>query len=249
MKHRLLLFSVGLALCQAGRASATGLNVSPVQLFLSKDESKTQLTVKNEGTEPVRFQLNMYAWSEDPVKGMQLTRSQDVVFFPALLTLKPNEERAVRVGVTPQQFGLVEKTYRIFVEELPDAEKPGGRSQVRVLTRVGVPIFLAPTRKLDGTEMVLRRERDGVEADFRNTGNVHVRLLSLQLKAFDAKGETVLEKQQQGWYVLAGGHKPYRFEVPAGTCAKVRRLIVVAHGDDERTFSQALETPGGACGK
>jgi len=249
VQRRLLIFTLGLALCQAERASATGLNVSPVQLYLSKDESKTQVTVKNESDEAVRFQLSMFTWREDPAKGMQLEPSTDIVFFPALLTLKPGEERAVRVGALPAQFGLIEKTYRLFVEELPPAEKPAQRSQVRVLTRVGIPIFLAPSRKLDATVVHLERKGSGLDADVRNDGNVHVRVSTVQLKAFDAKGAVLFEKQQQGWYVLANGHKSYRFELPEGTCAKARRLIVAARTDDDRTFSQSLDTPQGACGK
>jgi fimbrial chaperone protein len=244
-----LLVSLGLALCQAGRASAAGINVSPVQLHLSKDESKSQLDVKNDGAEPTRFQLSVMVWNEDPVKGMQLTPTQDIVFFPTLLTLKPGEQRAVRVGALPQQFGLVEKTYRLFVEELPAAEKPGQSSQVRVLTRVGIPIFLAPSRKLETSQVDLKLAPPGVEADVRNTGNVHLRVMNLTLKAFDAAGAPLLEKTQQGWYVLANGHKAYRFDVPEGTCAKVRRLIVSVHTDDERTISQALDSPTGTCGK
>ena len=249
MNKTLVLAVLGLALCQAERASAAGINVSPVQVHLSKDESKAQVQVRNESDEPARFQLGVSAWGEDPQKGMQLTPTQDIVFFPALLSLKPGEQRAVRVGVLPAQFGLVEKTYRLFVEELPPAAKPGQRSQVRVLTRVGIPIFLGPTRKLEAIALELRLEGAAAVAEAKNGGNVHFRINSVDLKAFDEKGAVVLEKQQQGWYVLANGKKPFRFELPEGTCRKARRLIAVMHLEDDRTYSQALDTPSGACGK
>lgn len=228
---------------------ATGINVSPVQLHLTKDESKTQIDVKNDGDEPARFQLSLFVWGEDPDKGMQLQPTQDVVFFPSLLALKAGEQRSVRVGVLPQQFGLVEKTYRLFVEELPGVERPNSRSSVRVLTRVGIPIFLDPVRKLDTAAVELRVQPGAVVTDVRNTGNVHVRVLTVALKAFDAQGTPLIEKQQQGWYILANGRKSYRFELPQGTCAKARRLIASVHTDDDRNFSQALDTPAGACGR
>lgn len=249
MKNKLLLSVLGLALCQAERASAAGINVSPVQVELSRDESKAQVLVRNESEEPARFQLSVSAWDEDAEKGMQLTPTQEIVFFPALLTLKPGEQRAVRVGALPAQFGLVEKTYRLFVEELPPPAKPGQRSQVRVLTRVGIPIFLAPSRKLEGTVLELRLDGPAAVAEAKNNGNVHFRVNSVDFKAFDEKGAVLLEKQQQGWYVLANGKKPFRFDLPQGTCGKARRLIAVMHLDDERTYSQALDTPSGACGK
>ena len=56
---------------------------------------------------------------------IELAPTQDVVFFPALLTLKPGEERRIRVGSTAAP-GSIEKTYRIFVEELPASGRDVG---------------------------------------------------------------------------------------------------------------------------
>ena len=73
------------------------------------------LTLRNESNETLQFQLSVFAWTQSPLGQMELEPTEDVVFFPTLLTLKPKETRRVRVGsATPQD--VREKTYRIFVE-------------------------------------------------------------------------------------------------------------------------------------
>src|SRR4051812_21651196 len=131
---------------------AAGLNVSPVQVRLTPEESKALVTLRNDGQTETRFQVSAVAWDEDAAKGMVLTPTQDVVFFPALFALKAGETKNVRVGVTVP-FGPVEKTYRVFVEELPPPEKPTTSSSVRVLTRVGIPVFVAPVKALNDVKL------------------------------------------------------------------------------------------------
>jgi fimbrial chaperone protein len=63
-----------------------------------------------------------------------------------MMTLSPGEERRMRVAVTATP-GEVERTYRIFIEELPPPKnEPDGSNGVQVLTRVGIPIFVAPVK-------------------------------------------------------------------------------------------------------
>ena len=226
---------------------AAGLNVSPVQVRLTPEESKALITLRNDGQGETRFQVSAKAWDEDAVKGMVLTPTQDVVFFPALFALKAGEARNVRVGVTVP-FGALERTYRVFIEELPPAEKPSSSSSVRVLTRVGIPIFVAPVKALDDVKLSAIALGGGKAlVDVRNAGNEHFRVDTVKLDAMAQGGAKLFEKQASGWYVLAGGHKKYELEIPREECARVRRLVVSVKTEREEIFQQALDTPGGAC--
>lgn len=244
----LSVLAPGLLLLGAGRLHATGLNVSPVQIALKPDESKALLSLRNEGTEPVRYQLQANAWGEDPQKGMTLGPTEDVIFFPQMLTLKPGESHNVRIGVAVP-FGVVERTYRIFIEELPPAEKPSQRTTVRVLTRIGIPIFVQPSRVVDAHHLSPISLRDGSAAvTLQNSGNVHMRVDSVQLEGFDQAGSRLFDRGAQGWYVLAGGEKSYQLEVPKDACARARKLVVTVRRDRDQSLQQQLETPQGACG-
>jgi fimbrial chaperone protein len=229
-------------------ALAAGLNVSPVQLHLAPDASKALLTLRNDGEADARYQITVSAWDEDPVAGMKLAPTDAIVFFPAMLALKPGETRSVRVGAAVP-FGPVEKTYRLFVEELPPPQKPQTRSEVRVLTRVGIPIFVAPVKTLEDRKLgqpVLGKGSASLEVE--NTGNVHFRVDSVKLEGYGEGGAKLFERAVQGWYLLAGGHKRYQVEVPAADCARTKRLVFTVKTEAEELFQQPLDTPQGACG-
>lgn len=244
---RHLALALGL-LCGAGRARASGLNVSPVQVWLTQETSKSLLTLRNEGPEDARYQISIMTWDEDARAGMKLAPTEDIIVFPTILELKVGETRSLRVGaVVP--FGPIEKTYRVFLEELPAPEKPQARSTVRVLTRVGIPIFLAPVQTLEDRKLsTLSLDKGNASVDVQNTGNVHLRVDTVRLEGFAEGGNRVFEKQAQGWYVLAGGHKRYELEVPKDACGKIRKLVVSVKTDKEQVLQEPLETPGGACG-
>jgi fimbrial chaperone protein len=234
-------------LCGAGRARASGLNISPVQVWLTPEASKSLLTLRNEGPDDARYQVSVMSWDEDARAGMKLAPTEEIIVFPIILELKVGETRSLRVG-SMVPFGPIEKTYRVFLEELPAAEKPQARSTVRVLTRVGIPIFLAPVKSLEDHKLsALSLGSGGAAVDVQNTGNVHLRVDSVRLEGFAQGGEKLFEKEAQGWYVLAGGHKRYELEVPKDACAKVRRLVVSVKTDKEQVLQEPLDTPGGAC--
>ena len=244
-------FRVALALghlCGAGRARASGLNISPVQVWLSQETSRSLLTLRNEGPEDARYQVSVVAWDEDATKGMKLAPTEDIVAFPLVLELKVGETRSLRIGAAVP-FGPVEKTYRVFLEELPPPEKPQTRSTVRVLTRVGIPIFLAPVRSLEDHKLsAVSVGGTGASVDVQNTGNVHFRVETVRLEGFAEGGARLFGKEAQGWYVLAGAHKRYELEIPRDACRKVRKLLVSVKTDKEQVFQEPLATPGGACG-
>src|SRR6266550_8294694 len=147
MRKTLALTAVVLGLVlQAGTLAASAFKVTPVRVTFS-GPSSTLLTLKNESDQPLRFQISSFVWSQDPKGAMQLTPTEDIVFFPALLSLNPAEERKVRVAATVAATD-VEKTYRIFFEELPplDTKNEKSGAQVRILTKMGIPIFVTPAK-------------------------------------------------------------------------------------------------------
>jgi fimbrial chaperone protein len=228
-------------------ARAGGLNVTPIQIHLSPQTTKAMLALRNDGAETMRYQVSATSWNQTPRAELQLAPTSEIVFFPGLFTLKPGEERNVRIGVgTP--FGLVEKTYRVFVEELPPTERPAqASSEVRVLTRVGVPIFLAPTRALE-RRVIENLAAKGGRASFRvsNQGTVHFREDSVQLRGLDAPGNVLFEREQRGWYVLAGGSLDYDFELPK-SCGRLAFVAAVVTAENGEKFEQRAPAEPSAC--
>lgn len=211
----------------AGQARASGFEVSPVALTFTDKVASGMISVTNRSTEPVRFQVKALAWSQKPDGEMVFTPSRDIVFFPAMLTLNPNEARNIRVGITIAP-AAVEKTYRVFVQELPrlSLSRADNGSTVGVLSNMAIPVFLAPASpKVTPTLSPIALQGTTVKFVLRNTGTVHFRPDNLVLLAKD--GANVLHTAELStWYVLAGGTREYVATLPPQACVAAKSIEV-----------------------
>lgn len=245
--QRSLLAAIALACLLAPvRGEAAQFDVAPVRIELSAGQPSALLTIKNTARAPIRLQLRGHAWTQSPSGEMLLQETSEVVVFPALLQIDPGGERKVRVGTTTAA-GLEERTWRVFLEEMPSATEASDRSAVRVLTRVGIPVFLAPIRPQPRAEIGLGAAGGKIEIRLRNTGNVRMEPGSGRLLLFGAAGESLSERELKTWYVLASGERAMEEPVEASICARVRRAVA-SFPLEKGEVTADLALPTGACG-
>jgi fimbrial chaperone protein len=227
-----------------GAASAATFTVDPTQIFLSGRTGSVLLTLRNESDDTLQFQLSAFAWEQSPSGEMQLEPTEDIVFFPTLLTLKPKETRRVRVASATTQ-AVREKTYRIFVEELPPTDNAVG-SGVRVLTKMGIPIFVRPVKEVATATLNSLRQQDGaLRFTLSNAGTVHVVPQSIKVRGL-AGSNTAFDRELEGWYVLAGGRREFDMAFPENACAQVTSIVVDIQFASGK-LQERLQTPNGAC--
>ncbi len=236
-----------IALLPPEGAAASTYTVNPTRVYLNASTGSALVTLKNESAEPLRMQVKAQRWAQSLDGEIQLSATDDLIVFPALLTLKPGEERKIRVA-TAVAFGSVEKTYRLYVEELPPttSEKADGAS-VRILTRMGVPVFLQPA-KPQAAALVRDVGLSNGRLTFQlvNSGNSHFLPSSVIVRGFTANGAAAGDWPINGWYVLAGGARAFALTLDKPACERVRSLLVeVTVG--ETVLKSPLTTPGGAC--
>lgn len=239
------IFATGVASTPAAVAAAT-YQVSPVRLALDANQQSGLLTVHNQSAEAVRFQVTSHAWSEGPDGAMRLTDTSDLIVFPTMLSLKPNEKRKVRVS-TAVSAGAAEKTYRVFVEELPPLAGGGAANGVRVLTRMGIPIFLRPNNPVPKPAIAnIARTGDTLSFAIKNAGNAHFVASKIRIKAADSSGKALFTSELAGWYVLAGGVRRYDLDLPSLPCdtARVAVAVETAIGAFESAFDPGVKSCG-----
>jgi fimbrial chaperone protein len=138
-----------------------------------------------------------------------------------------------------------EKTYRIFVEELPPPAATAG-SGVRVLTKMGIPIFVRPSKEVaTATLNDLRQQDGGFRFTLTNAGTVHVVPQTIKVRGL-AGSNTAFDRDLEGWYVLAGGRREFEMAFPKNACAQVTSIVVDIQFATGKLHEQ-LQTPNGAC--
>jgi fimbrial chaperone protein len=241
------LAPIVLLLGAASPARAASLQVVPVLVELSPTDPRATVVVKNVADAPVRLELAASAWDQAPDGQMRLAPAPEILVYPPLLQLAPQEERKVRVSTTAA-FGRREQAFRLFIKELPPAERPEAKNAVRFITRIGVPVFLAPARAELRAEITGAAVHAGrVALTLRNTGTTRLSPGKVRIEGLGADGKPVLAAEADVWYVLAGGERALDVALPAGGCARVRTVVVEAPVGDG-TVRARVDTPGGACG-
>jgi fimbrial chaperone protein len=243
-----LMLALGFVLDKAAPAYGANVAVSPVSLQLTRDTHSALLTITNVGSETVRFSLNTYAWAQSDSGKMELSSTPDIIFFPTLLTLGPGEARNVRLGteLLPSQN---EKSYRIFLEELPSPQTSatGNGLQIHVLSKIGIPIFLVPDNpKTQAVIAPIVVHKRVLTFSVENTGNVHMVPGSATVEGSDASDKGVFNKQVPLWYILAGGKLNTSVAIPKSACAKIRTISVsIKTGTTSAKRSEPISS--GAC--
>jgi fimbrial chaperone protein len=211
-----------------GMACAGEFAVKPIRLELGAAVKSGVISVRNEGQEKLSFQLQAMQWTQDDSGKDQYADTNDLIFFPKIMTVEPGQEAFVRIGArTP--VVPVEKTYRLFIEELPGATKPPetGGPQVSFLIRFGAPIFVAPLKPQDGLEITaLELAKGVVNLRAKNTGNRHQVVQGIDFRGSDANGKEVFAFTVTDRYLLTGTTKSFTTSIAAGQCARIASLAV-----------------------
>jgi fimbrial chaperone protein len=228
-------------------ALAGTFQVTPTRIDLSARDRTAVLTLRNTGSEALRFQLRAYQWKQRDDGEMLLTATEDVVVYPTLISLRGGAARSIRVGVVAPP-GTLEKSYRVFVEELPRLSRAReGVVGVRVLTRMGIPVFLAPrtaTTEMKVTGLSVRQGR--LSFAVNNPGTAHVRVGRVHVEARSADGALALHRELPGWYVLAGRRLTFEVELPPDECRRLTEVRVRAVAN-ARESARALRFDAASC--
>ena len=225
-----LLFFLLIAGILTPSADGAQWHVSPIRLELGPQAKTGSVKVTNDGEDPMQLQMKAMEWTQDAEGKDQYEETQNLVFFPKIMELKGKEERVIRTGIRVPA-GKTEKSYRLFIEEIPVPGKPRGTS-VAIAIRFGLPIFVRPVREEDKGEIgTLGLERGTIRTEVRNRGNVHFAIRSVVVKGIDAGGKPVFEKELSGWYLLAGASRRYSLEVPEDECKRVATFEVSVKTD------------------
>ncbi len=225
------------ALLWFSQAHAADFQVQPTTLELGGSVKSGAFSVINNGKDSINFQIAVKAWTQDANGKDVYEDTKDIVFFPKIMTVAGNEQRAIRIGVkTPPS--QKEKTYRLFVEEIPAPKKQATLAEgkinagITIAFRFATPIFIRPLKEDKGVVVdKIDMSKGVVTARVKNTGTVHVKLQNVTFTGKAADGKELFSKEVAGWYILNGMAVPYETPVPKEVCESLTTIEVRAKAE------------------
>jgi fimbrial chaperone protein len=199
--------------------------VTPIRLDFDRGSKSGVITVINEGEEKLHVQMKALEWTQDAEGKDQYAETKDILFFPRMMTLEKKEERILRAGIRIPATAR-EKTYRLFIEEIPGPRKAEGVN-VAIAIRFGVPIFVKPLKEeAKGAIEKIELSKGILNVRVKNAGNVHFIINSVSIKGKNVKGEEVFSKELSGWYLLNDVSRVYTTSILGEACKNIAKLEV-----------------------
>lgn len=220
---------LGLILAAALPASveAGSFVISPVRLDLADNHRSEVLTLNNSDTEPLTVQLHLVTWSQANGED-SFGPADDLLATPPVFQVPPKGSQVIRVAMRHPLSGPGERTYRLFVEEVPpQVATTGGAAGVHIALRMSIPIFYSTPGLVAGPlKFSAQRTGNEVQLTARNAGTEHVRIVDFHVKADDSTIDSLPLS-----YVLSGSERSWT--VPTKVAEKARSTLHVSATTDE----------------
>ncbi len=221
--------------------------VTPIRLTLERGMRSTVINVQNDSNEPMNFQIKGMEWIQDIDGNDQYTETHELIYFPKQLLIPPKEERIIRIGIK-SGAGAREKTYRLFIEEIPSRQDvEPEQTQIAVTIRFAVPLFISPARESISGEIIETKLHDStLDTTLKNNGNVHFRVNFITLSGMDSKGETIFSQENKGWYLLSGISRTYSAMIPEDVCSQLDSINIQVQ-TERLSFSRKVDVDPAMC--
>lgn len=191
-------------------ALAAGVvQISPVLLDLTGDNAVGVVNFGNQDHEPTTIQVRVFKWRQ--ANGQEsLEPTGDVVASPPMAEIAPGASlsiRVVRASGTPISG---EDSYRLVIDQLPQA-RDSGKAVVAMLLRQVLPVFFSSGGRTDPSVAWSVVRRDGRETLMaRNDGDRRLRVGKVTISS--GRGSVAMGGALLG-YVL--GHSQMSWTIPA----------------------------------
>ena len=210
-------------------AVAGSFTVIPIRIYLTEKKKTESLKIKNNGASKVTVQIESFLWGQDK-DGQDIQEpTKDLIYFPKILEIGPNEERIVRLSYSGN-WPVTEKTYRLYVREIPVSEK--GVTGLSMALRIGLPVFISPPQEKGEFDIEeAKTVENALQVRVRNLANHHIMVKKITVLGLDAAGKTAFTNEIAGWYVLANVSKLFSMDLSPDDLKAAKTLNVLVQSE------------------
>jgi len=191
--------------------AAASLIVRPTRIVMNEGTPVVAVTIQNAGTTETSIQLEIMAWAQ--VDGEDVYTDDgtaSLLACPSVFTIPAGEKQIIRIAIDEEErVRDREDTFRLFIREIPPAPVDG-QTAVQVALRIGVPIFLPPTRVAQPSIdwAIESRGEGGLWVTAHNRGIVHSLVQNVRLE----NGNDIVFEAATHRYVLPGVSMSWRLD-------------------------------------
>jgi fimbrial chaperone protein len=187
------------------------------------------LTLSNAEDQAVVVQVHVLAWSQQNGEE-RLDETREILATPPVLQIAASSDQIVRVALRREADPSRELTYRVILEEVPQAA-PASFNGLRVALRLSVPVFVAPAIGTGASEIVWGAHPQpdgGIDLVASNNGTRHLQVTDFELQA---AGGIPPVRGLTSKYVLPGSRMTWHLKADANA---LLRAPLVIHGHSDR---------------
>jgi fimbrial chaperone protein len=192
-------------------AAAASISVSPIRADVMEPGSTTSFTIKNDAAKTANIQIRIFKWSLSNGSDTY-AETDDVVATPPVAAIPQGASATVRIVRTSRAPVTGEESYRLVIDEIPDANRVRNLG-VNVALRYTIPVFfLSGEASQPRVTWTVRSEKGKRMLVATNTGDKHLRISALKV------GSTTIVPGLAG-YVL--GHSSKKWQLPGGASGAI----------------------------
>ena len=153
-----------------------------------------------------------------------------------MANLPSKTDYTVRIVRLTKQPAATEETYRLVVDEIPDATQKSGVI-IKMAFRYSIPVFFTPATKTEpALDWTVERRNGKLYLSATNSGSRRTRLSGLKIS--DGNGKSAVISKGLAGYVLARSSKSW--VAPDTVASAGSPLLVEADGDQGPINARAL---------
>ena len=248
-KTALILTIVSFTVTLPSYVHAGKLRVLPIKLFFDQSNKADTITLVNDGEGDLKVQMRLFEWTQNELGEDKYVESSDLIFFPRITVIEPQQRKVVRVG--PKELNNdLEKTYRLYIDEIPDRKKKEKEGiSIGFSIRFALPIFIkAAKESVSGEIEKVYIDKEKINVTIKNTGNTHFRIKEVAIRGENKNGDEVYSSSIDGWYLLNNVSKTFSAEISNIECKKINNIDVTMAAEN-LNLQRRIDVGEGVCKK
>lgn len=226
-RHAFLLLAA--CLLAPFSVNAGSLSVTPVRIELASAQRSVALTVRNDGDQPTVVQAQLVAWSQaDDEDAYEPTT--DILASPPIFTVAPGASQILRIALRRAPDAARERSYRIFVTEVPGKPQPDFTGTQFAL-KISLPIFVDASGAKTSPQLEwsgARTAKGELALTAANTGAKHIQVQAVEVMK---EGSDPDARFAGPWYILPGQRRTATIRPSDGHTIPADRIRIKAETD------------------